>query len=70
MSRDPADERIGQGLRDLGGDLDPPPGWEARVLATVERRPRLHWRTALLAAVPVLIGGLALLLGLALGRCL
>jgi hypothetical protein len=63
------DERIEHHLSELGSDHEPPPGWEARVLAGIGQR-RQTIRYALETAVPVLLGAGALLLGFALGRCL
>lgn len=37
------DRRLEHAIRQLGADLEPPPGWEARVLAAVEPRRRRGW---------------------------
>ncbi len=46
-------KRLEHAIEQLGADLEPPPGWEARVLAAVEPRRRPWWGRGWLA-VPAL----------------
>lgn len=43
MSEQEPITRIERALEQLGAEHEPPPGWEARVLAAVEPRPRRRW---------------------------
>jgi len=48
-----ADDRLIRALAQLGAEHEPPPGWERRVLAAIEPRPRPHrgWFAIPLAAL-------------------
>jgi hypothetical protein len=54
--------RIEHAIQQLGADLEPPPGWEARVLAAVEPRRRGGWVRAWLAIPAVAAIALAVVL--------
>jgi hypothetical protein len=45
--------RIEAALTRLGAEHEPPPGWEARVLAATARRTRRPWWLSVIPAIPV-----------------
>ncbi len=48
-----SNRRLERAIEQLGADLEPPPGWQARVLAAVEPRRRSGWARGWLA-IPAL----------------
>jgi hypothetical protein len=52
--------RLEHAIRQLGADLEPPPGWEAHVLAAVEPRRRRGWARAWIAIPAVAAIAIAL----------
>lgn len=57
-----SNKRLEHAIEQLGADLEPPPGWEARVLAAVEPRRRSGWARGWLAIPALAAIALALVL--------